>query len=296
LDKNNNKIPNQDLLGNQVFEIKALDLSTGNDFGTSKATRQKCQNLIYIKSGKGKHVIDDRIFTFKPNTFYLIGNGQIHCFLESSDIKGFIIRFKDNFLPPSGLNSQNSVNSNLINRIIQSNALTIPRPQVNHYEALLAELNYEYAENEQTYAKAALLQYLLLALLTKLERRIRHVSQDKITLSTDHNTKVFHSFLILIEDYFRTQHQISFYAKMLGVDKRKLTGITKRSSGRKPKEILNERLVTESKRLLLYSTHTSKEISYGLGFDDPAYFSRFFKVNAGVSPKQFKESKLNLRI
>lgn len=294
MDKKIKEIPNQDLMGERLFEIIALQSLSLRNALINHPHRQKCQKLMYIKSGQGKHIIDDRVFTFKSNTFYLIGNGQVHDYIETSKLSGFMIRFKDNFLPPSGLNSQNSVNSNLINRIIQSNELTIPTPQVEHYEALLDELNYEYAENEQTYAKTALLQYLLLALLTKLERRIRHASQDKITLTTDHNTKIFHSFLILIEDYFRHNHQIAFYADKLAIDKRKLTTITKRSSGRKPKEILNERLITEGKRLLLYTTDTSKEISYSLGFEDPAYFSRFFKVHTKQSPKQFKESKSKL--
>ena len=292
MDKTQDQIPVQDLLGDKLFEIKPLVDYIDRDLLNEKPHRHRWQELIYIKSGIGKHTIDDKVFVLKKNTFYLIGTGQIHDFLEGKDLKGFLIRFKDNFLPPSGLNTQNSLSSTLLGRIIKSNELTVPTPQVIHYENLLGELHYEFAENEQGYAKRALLQYLLLALLTKLERRLRYLSQDQITLTTDHLTRIYHSFLLLIEDNYKLNHQISYYADELHIDKRKLTSLTKKASGRKPKELLNQRLVTESKRLLLYTTDTSKEISYNLGFEDPAYFSRFFKVHTGLSPKQFKEQRV----
>lgn len=289
------KIPVQNLLGEKLFEIKRLVPVIDREALDEKPHRHQWQELIYIKNGRGKHIIDDKVFVLMPNTFYLIGTGQIHDFLEGEDLEGFLLRFKDNFLPPSGLNTQNSLNRSLLGRIIKSNELHIPEPQVIHYESVLEELFYEYSLNEQSYAKRAILQYLLLTLLTKLERRLRHMSQDHISLDTDHQSKVYHSFLLLIEDNFKLQHRIGFYADELLVDKRKLTAITKKTSGRKPKEILNYRLLTEAKRLLLYTTDTTKEIAYNLGFDDPAYFSRFFKLHTGLSPKAFKTANLHLR-
>jgi AraC family transcriptional activator of pobA len=50
-------------------------------------------------------------------------------------------------------------------------------------------------------------------------------------------------------------------------------------------------LVLEAKRLLLYSTATVAECGYALGFDDPAYFSRFFKAASGHSPRAFRKSR-----
>ena len=289
------KIPVQNLLGERLFEIKKLVSTIDRKLLDEKPHRHQWQELIYIQEGEGKYLIDDRVFTLKANTFYLIGAGQIHDFVHGTGLKGYLLRFKDNFLPPSGLNTQNSLNHSLLGRIIKSNELHIPKPQVLHYERVLEELYYEFSQNEQNYAKRAILQYLLLTLLTKLERRLRHISQDYIMLDTDHQSKIYHSFLMLIEDNYKLHHQISFYADELHMDKRKLTAISKKASGRKPKEILNYRLMTEAKRMLMYTTDTTKEIAYNLGFDDPAYFSRFFKLHTGLSPKTFKSANIHLR-
>ncbi|WP_409574909.1 helix-turn-helix domain-containing protein [Sphingobacterium siyangense] len=40
---------------------------------------------------------------------------------------------------------------------------------------------------------------------------------------------------------------------------------------------------------LLKGIKRYKEVSAGLGFSDPSYFSRFFKINTGVAPKRYKE-------
>ena len=52
--------------------------------------------------------------------------------------------------------------------------------------------------------------------------------------------------------------------------------------------LLQDRLLLEAKRLMLYSNMTVAEAAYYLGFDDPAYFSRFFVRGCKVSPRQFR--------
>jgi len=290
--KSNRNIPVQDLLGTKTFEIKPLVKEIDREALNERPHKHQWQELIYLKSGRGKHSIDDNVFELESNTFYLIGKGQVHDFLEGYDLHGFIIRFVDNFLPPTGLNTQNSLNSTLLGSIIMTNELHVPHPEVLHYESLIENLYYEYKMNNLTYAKSEIIQYLLLALLSKLERRVRQMSKEIIGANSDKQTRLFHSFLLLIEENFKTQHKINYYSKELGVDSRKLTTITKYFASKTPKQILNERLMVEAKRMLLYTGNSSKEISYFLGYDDPAYFSRFFKIFTGVSPQKFKNNSV----
>jgi len=285
---NNLNIPVQDLMGRRTFEIKKLRKEIDRVALNEKPHKHQWQEIIFVKSGIGRHSIDDKVFQLKPNTFYLIGKGQVHDFMQGRDMDGYLLRFVDNFLPPTGLNTQNSLNSTLLGSIIMTNELQVPYPQCNHYETILHNLFYEFQMNNLTYAKNEIIQYLLLALLSKLERRVRQLSKELITRHPDKQTKNYHSFILLIEENFKKQHQISFYSKSLGIDARKLTSITKSFIDKTPKQILNERLMVEAKRMLLYTSNSSKEISYHLGYDDPAYFSRFFKINTGHSPQKFK--------
>jgi AraC-like DNA-binding protein len=54
--------------------------------------------------------------------------------------------------------------------------------------------------------------------------------------------------------------------------------------------LINERIIIEAKRELYLSDKTVKEIAYELGYDDEYYFSRFFKVNADVSPQLYRDT------
>jgi len=59
-----------------------------------------------------------------------------------------------------------------------------------------------------------------------------------------------------------------------------------------PSQIIKDRLVLEAKKQLKFSNKTVREIAFELGFEDPAYFSRLFSKNAGISPTQYRRLEL----
>jgi AraC family transcriptional activator of pobA len=54
-------------------------------------------------------------------------------------------------------------------------------------------------------------------------------------------------------------------------------------------ELLSDKIISQAKRDLVFTISTAQEIAYGLGFADPAYFTRFFSREAGETPRQFRE-------
>jgi len=284
-------IPQQDIIGGSNFVIKPLKLFISQKEINEKPHKHNFQEIIFIESGEGKHRIDDKVYILNTDTFYLIGKGQVHEFIEGNNLKGYLLRFEDNFIPPSALNSNNAFNSTLLNSIISANELKIPQPQIRYYKSILDNLFYEFQENNRDYAKTQIIQHLLLALLSKLERRVRSLSKEIIIKTADRETKMFHSFLLLLEENYKVHHDINFYVNELLADKRKLAAICKTFSEKTPKQILNERLMVEAKRMLLYTSNSSKEIAYGLGYEDPAYFSRFFRNYYDISPRNFRDGQ-----
>ena len=250
------------------------------------------QEIIYVSRGKGLHHIDGQEYIFRDKTFYLIGQSQVHSLVQAKNLSGYLIRFKSAFLPPLGLNTQNSLNSTLLGSIIKTNELHVDGPEIKFYESILDNLYYEFEQNSQTYAKIEILQYFLLVLLTKLERRVRQLSQDTIYSSKNINLKIYQAYLLLIEDNYRIEHRISAYVSKLNTNKRKLASICQHYQSKTPKQILNERLMLEARRLLLFTSKSSKEIAYSLGYNDPAYFSRFFKKYYGISANKYKNKHI----
>lgn len=79
------------------------------------------------------------------------------------------------------------------------------------------------------------------------------------------------------------------YARKLKTTINVLNHALKNITGQNAGEYIRFKTIQEAQRLLKYTTMTSNEISYHLGFLDPAYFSRFFKREVGLSPKYFRE-------
>ena len=59
-------------------------------------------------------------------------------------------------------------------------------------------------------------------------------------------------------------------------------------AGKSPFEVAQERLLLEARRKLIYIAAPVSLLAYELGFEDPAYFWRFFKRRTGMTPKEFR--------
>jgi AraC family 4-hydroxyphenylacetate 3-monooxygenase operon regulatory protein len=104
--------------------------------------------------------------------------------------------------------------------------------------------------------------------------------------------RLFLSFCDHVETHFREHLTLSEYASRLSITEARLNDICRRMADRPSKEIVHERMLQEARRLLRYSAVPVSEISYQLGFVDPAYFSRFFTKRVGLPPSQFRLSGL----
>jgi AraC family transcriptional activator of pobA len=84
------------------------------------------------------------------------------------------------------------------------------------------------------------------------------------------------------------RHAVADYARELAVSPGHLNTLCKRHLGRGAKDVIEERLVVEARRLLLYSDETASRIALRLGFKDASYFSRFFRRANGCTPSEFR--------
>lgn len=81
---------------------------------------------------------------------------------------------------------------------------------------------------------------------------------------------------------------VAHYAHEIGVTPAHLNVLCRQTVDKSALEMIHERLMLEARRNLVYTSMTISQVSYATGFSDPAYFTRFFKREAGVSPKEFR--------
>ena len=95
-------------------------------------------------------------------------------------------------------------------------------------------------------------------------------------------------FNLLVDKHYKQQHQIQFYAGLLKKSPKTISNFFKQYNYKTPSLIIHDRIIAEAKRLFYYTDKSGKEISYELGFSDPAHFSRFFKKATKQSPSDFR--------
>lgn len=103
---------------------------------------------------------------------------------------------------------------------------------------------------------------------------------------------IIREYNILVEKHFREFHQVKDYANLLFKSPKTLSNLFPKYSEKSPIMVINDRILLEAKRLLLYSNKSTDEIATELGYKDPGHFSKFFKKHEGASPTVFKKKKM----
>ena len=152
------------------------------------------------------------------------------------------------------------------------------------YNILMEE--FEYRDSSQ----GEMLRAMLKRLLIKSTRLAKQGLPVPVT--SQETVDIVRQFNILVEKLFKTHHQVHEYAELLCRSPKTLTNIFKKHGQSSPLTAINERILLEARRLLLFSNKTAEEIAYELGYNEAGHFSKFFKKHKGCSPIEFKKKTL----
>jgi AraC family transcriptional regulator, transcriptional activator of pobA len=95
----------------------------------------------------------------------------------------------------------------------------------------------------------------------------------------------------LVDEFFRSEHQLGFYAEKLGMTVDRLNDHVRRATGITAGHLIRQRVLTEAKRQLVFTTQPIQEIAEELSFSDPSHFARFFRKHTRTTPHEFREQR-----
>ena len=95
----------------------------------------------------------------------------------------------------------------------------------------------------------------------------------------------------LVEEHFRTERLLAFYADKLAMTPDRLNDHVKRATGVTAGHLIRQRVLTEAKRQLVFTSEPIHEIAYTLAFADHSHFARFFRKQTGMTPQAFREGR-----
>jgi AraC family transcriptional activator of pobA len=103
--------------------------------------------------------------------------------------------------------------------------------------------------------------------------------------------RLFTRFLLLVEQHLLDHWTLQQYAARLGLTTQRLNRLTREVSGQSALEVVHARLTREACRRLIYTAAPVGNLAGELGFEDAAYFSRFFKKQTGKTPVGFRQER-----
>ncbi len=235
-------------------------------------------HLVVITKGSGWHEIDFKRHDVKKGSVFFMVPAQVHSWSMSKETCGIVIEF-EGLSMFSGDEAYNIFSDALMPSVNSFEIVGQTREEIfNYCQKMLSEYEEEKKDFE-------ILLRLNLATLLLLFSRIIQDRPKKVSRVS----KFREDFINMIEKNYKRHHSVEFYAKTLGISPKSLTAKVNRIIGKSVRDLVQERCILESKRLLAYSDLSVSEIAAHLGFDDPNYFTRFFKAKTKQNPGKFRQ-------
>lgn len=119
------------------------------------------------------------------------------------------------------------------------------------------------------------------------------VSSFKTDIDThmEHKNHIVANFLELVQQNYREQRLIQYYAGRLCITPKYLSKLVKEHTGRAATDWIEQHVILEARALLQSSDLSIQQIATLLNFPNQSFFGKYFKRATGVSPKQYRTAK-----
>ncbi|MFF3464543.1 helix-turn-helix domain-containing protein [Streptomyces sp. NPDC002619] len=235
--------------------------------------------VMLFSEGPVRHMIDFAEYEVGAGDLLWIRPGQVHRFSRTSEYRGIVLTMQPGFLPRA------TVEATGLYRYDQPPLLHPDPAQLDALRAGLAQLQREY---EDTTLPLSLHTAVLRHSLTAFLLRLAHLAASSAEAARRQADTTFTLFRDAVEKDFATNHSVSAYADALGYSRRTLVRAVRAATGETPKGFIDKRVVLEAKRLLAHTDLPIGRVGVAVGFPDPANFSKFFQLHAGLTPVAFR--------
>jgi AraC family transcriptional activator of pobA len=242
--------------------------------------------VVTLSKGRARLWLDETEGEIAAPCVVVIPGGVVHGFHFEPDTVGHVVTVADTLVAEV---QDGTVRKHF--KALQARALALDfgagAAQFARIQAVLQQIEREFQWAER--GRNAMLAWLLHALLLLVWRQAD--LQDVQAQSRGGRHDTFTRFRQLVEDRYLEHWDMAAYANALSVTPATLNRLCRQFAGKGALELVQERLVVAARRHLIYTDASVEAIAYGLGFQDPAYFSRFFKRHTALAPGRFRSAR-----
>ena len=238
--------------------------------------------LLWLEQGEALLQLDDWKGELVAGGVLIVPQHCIHGFQFSNYAQGIVITLAYPLLDSLGTDLSTALQSESAARIF----LLEENEEQSLIETMLRKLMKEY-QRQQGYRRE-LIESSLIVVLACLMQQAQSM-QPRLVEHPKRARRYLSEFTNLIEQDYMHHHQLTFYATKIGISTAHLNAVCREFIQRSALDLIHARIMLEAKRNLVYTSLTIKTVAEMLGFADPAYFTRFFKRQTGLSPKEFRQ-------
>ena len=258
-------------LGFEIFRLRDLYERADRralDHALETPQRPEFHTLYVGIRGKGSLVVDFTPVPLGANHLTVMAAGRVQQFIPDRRVDAWMLLFASERVAPSPLLSP-----------------TWPSPVLalrdrTPFDALVEQLATEHGRPADAH-QPQILDALLRALLLQAERLVGEPPPP---------AALERFFTILERDHARTR-SVAHYAKHAGISKRRLGELLGARTGKSTKQVIDERVILECKRLLAHTEISVKELAAQLAFDEPTNFVKFFRHHTNTTPLAFRATQ-----
>lgn len=281
-------IPCDNTMGKDITVESLKDYMAENQDLVVNPHTHDCYEMIWFKEGGCTHIIDFKEYDVEQNMVFFLAPGQIHKIRNYNNQDAVLVRFHMDFINDSNDKEALYIRYNTFNASGHDSCCTMDNNAVTAMAQIVDAIKEEQDCDKAGHAEAlrALAKLLFIHVHRNSTRKTTVFLEDKRP-----SHRLFHRFRNMLEKDFRTKHMVNEYATELEVSTKSLSNCIVECTGNAPLTVINDRILLEAKRLLAYSDMMTRDVAKNLNFEDPSYFSKFFKRETGFLPSSFKTKK-----
>ncbi|MFE7085582.1 AraC family transcriptional regulator [Sphingobacterium spiritivorum] len=266
-----------------LFWMETLERCSVRNLWLRRPHKQRFCMLLYLTKASGVVRIDNTTIQSDHNETVICSTpNSVNSIKLEPDSTGFIIAFTEDFFSLR-------FNSNILYQFsfFKENGncfFGLSKQDESKWSSLSGLMLQEFSGGK---GDIKVLRSYLNILLHEIEG---HTNVHIPSLADGHAHDKVMKFQKLLERNFIQHKSPSYYADKLNITLHYLNKLCKICRGMTSGQIIKERILTESKRLLKHTTLSIAEIGYELGFESPSYFITFFKKNIGYTPESYRRS------
>ena len=243
--------------------------------------------ILVIERGGGDMTLEAATFSFASPVAILVPATVAHGFrFTPRETEGWVVSFTEDVTHALGERSGQALAR--LRALAAEPIVPLAPAEIARLSSLCADLHEERFLAREGF-RLAMRGYLALLAIEVARLAASRARSGTVTLQAADPT--VEALRALVEEQFRKERLLGFYAEKLAMTPDRLNDIVKRATGVTAGHLIRQRVLTEAKRQLVFTTLAIHEIAYDLTFSDPSHFARFFRKQTGTTPQAFREGR-----